>query len=37
LEVNEGPFLKRFHASTRGRIHPYKKRSSHIRVILKEK
>lgn len=37
LEVNEGPFLKRFHASTRGRIHGYKKRSSHITVVLKEK
>lgn len=37
LEVNEGPFLKRFHASTRGRIRPYKKRSSHIRVVLTEK
>lgn len=37
LEVNEGPFLKRFHASTRGRIKPYKKRTSHIRVILTEK
>jgi large subunit ribosomal protein L22 len=37
LEVNEGAFLKRFHASTRGRIHPYKKRSSHIRIVLKEK
>ena len=37
LEVNEGPFLKRFHASTRGRIRPYKKRTSHIRVILTEK
>ncbi len=37
LEVNEGPFLKRFHASTRGRIHGYKKRTSHIRIVLKEK
>lgn len=37
LEVNEGPFLKRFHASTRGRIHGYKKRSSHITLVLKEK
>ncbi|HSW97995.1 MAG TPA: 50S ribosomal protein L22 [Candidatus Saccharimonadales bacterium] len=37
LIVTEGPFLKRFHASTRGRIHPYKKRSSHIRIVLKEK
>lgn len=37
LMVHEGPFLKRFHASTRGRVHPFKKRSSHITVILKEK
>lgn len=37
LEVNEGPFLKRFHASTRGRIHGYKKRSSHITIVLKER
>lgn len=37
IEVTEGPFLKRYHPSTRGRIHPYKKRSSHIRVVLKEK
>lgn len=36
LQVNEGPFLKRFHASTRGRIHGYKKRSSHITIVLKE-
>ena len=36
LEVNEGPFLKRFRPSTRGRVHPYKKRSSHITVILRE-
>lgn len=34
--VNEGPALKRYHASTRGRIHPYKKRSSNVTVILKE-
>ncbi len=36
LEINEGPFLKRFHPSTRGRVHSYKKRSSHIRVVLRE-
>lgn len=36
LEVNEGQFLKRFHASTRGRIKPYKKRTTHITVVLKE-
>lgn len=37
LEITEGPFLKRFRPSTRGRVHPYKKRSSHIKVVLKEK
>ncbi len=37
LQVQEGPFLKRFRPSTRGRVHPYKKRSSHITVVLKEK
>lgn len=36
LIVTEGPFLKRFHASTRGRTKPYKKRSSHITFVLKE-
>ena len=34
LEIFEGPSLKRFHPSTRGRIHPYKKRSSHIKIVL---
>ncbi|MEK7534221.1 MAG: 50S ribosomal protein L22 [Patescibacteria group bacterium] len=37
IEVIEGPFLKRFRASTRGRTHPYKKRSSHIKIVLEEK
>ncbi len=37
LIVNEGQFLKRFHASTRGRVKPYKKRTTHITVVLKEK
>ncbi|HWY79996.1 MAG TPA: 50S ribosomal protein L22 [Candidatus Sulfotelmatobacter sp.] len=35
--VNESPALKRFRPSTRGRIHPYKKRGSHLTIILKEK
>src|SRR5664279_775800 len=35
--VNEGTVLKRFRPSTRGRIHPYKKRSTNITVIVKEK
>lgn len=37
IEVGEGTALKRYHPSTRGRIHPYKKRSSHIRIVLKSK
>lgn len=35
IQVAEGQPLKRFHPSTRGRIHPYKKRSSHITVVVK--
>ena len=34
IDVNEGTALKRFHPSTRGRIHPYKKRSTNIRIVL---
>lgn len=36
IEVSEGSAYKRFHPSTRGRIHPYKKRTSHIRIILSD-
>lgn len=35
--VDEAPSYKRFHPSTRGRVHPYKRRGSHIRVVLKTK
>lgn len=35
--VNEAPAYKRFRPSTRGRIHPYKKRGSHLTIVLKEK
>ena len=35
--VNEGESLKRFHASTRGRVHPYKKRSTNITIVLADK
>lgn len=35
--VNEGPALKRYHASTRGRIHPYKRRSSNVTIVLDAK
>ena len=34
IDVVEGQALKRLHASTRGRIHPYKRKSSHIRITL---
>lgn len=34
IQVNEGSRLKRFRAGSRGRAKPYKKRMSHIRVIL---
>lgn len=37
IDVNEGTFFKRFRPSTRGRIHPYKKRTSNIRIVLEEK
>lgn len=36
IEVTEGTAMKRFRPSTRGRVHPFKKRSSHIRIILEE-
>ncbi len=35
--INEGITYKRFHYGGRGRIKPYKKRSSHIKVILEAK
>lgn len=34
IQINEGPKLKRFRAGSRGRAKPYKKRMSHIKVIL---
>ncbi|MEK9178373.1 MAG: 50S ribosomal protein L22 [Patescibacteria group bacterium] len=34
ITVTDGPFLKRFRPSTRGRVHPYKRRSSNIRIVL---
>jgi large subunit ribosomal protein L22 len=37
ITVNEGVMMKRFHPSSRGRVHPYKKRASHLSVVLKEK
>ena len=36
IEVMEGPVMKRWHAASRGMAHPYKKRMTHIRVVLTE-
>jgi large subunit ribosomal protein L22 len=33
--IGEGPRLKRYRAGSRGRAKPYKRRMSHIRVVLK--
>ena len=32
--IGEGARLKRYHFAARGRVRPYKRRTSHIRVIL---
>lgn len=34
IQVNEGPRLKRGKAASRGRYHAFKRRMSHIRVVL---
>lgn len=34
VQIGEGPRLKRGRAASRGRWHPYKKRMSHIRIVL---
>lgn len=34
IQINEGPRLKRGKAASRGRYHPFKRRMSHIRVVL---
>jgi large subunit ribosomal protein L22 len=37
IQINEGPRLKRYRAGARGRVKPYKRRMSHIRVVLESK
>lgn len=37
IDVTEGISFKRFHPSTRGRVHPYKKRGSNITIVLEER
>ncbi len=34
IQVNEGPRLKRWRAGARGMAKPYKRRMSHIRIVL---
>lgn len=34
VEIMEGPARKRWHAVSRGMAHSYKKRMTHVRVIL---
>jgi large subunit ribosomal protein L22 len=34
IDISEGPAYKRYRPSTRGRVHPYKKKTSNIRVVL---
>lgn len=37
IQIGEGPRLKRGKAASRGRWHPFKKRMSHVRVVLTTK
>ena len=34
MVVNEGPSFKRWRAASRGRAHPYRRPTSHIRIVL---
>lgn len=34
IEINESSKMRRFRAGTRGRVKPYKKRMSHIKIVL---
>lgn len=36
VEINESMKMRRFRAGTRGRVKPYKKRMSHIRIVLSD-
>jgi len=37
IEVMGGPAMKRFHAVSRGMAHAYKKRMTHLRIVVSEK
>jgi large subunit ribosomal protein L22 len=34
IEVMGGPVMKRWHAASKGQAHPYKKRMTHICIVL---
>lgn len=36
LEINEGPKLRRFNAQAKGRVNPFRKKMSHVRIVLEE-
>lgn len=36
IEINEGVRMKRLRAGSRGRANPYKKRTSHIKIVLSD-
>lgn len=36
IDIGEGPVMKRWHAASRGQAHPYKKRMTHIRIVLSD-
>lgn len=37
IQINEGPSYKRWRAGGRGMVKPYKKRTSHIRIVVETK
>ncbi len=36
IDVMGGPVLKRWHAASKGMAHPYKKRMSHLKVVVSD-
>ncbi|MDO8619366.1 MAG: 50S ribosomal protein L22 [Candidatus Daviesbacteria bacterium] len=36
LEINEGPVLKRYRPGSKGRALPFKRRMSHIKIVLSD-
>lgn len=36
IEVNEGARMRRYRAGTRGRVRPFKRRMSHIKIVVSD-